>query len=663
MVLSEIKRILSPLYQGVIHVFKPPLTIKYPYAKPQNIPEEYFRYDPKLGVALPGYKGRHILYLDKCTGCNLCDIACLNIAEAITMVYGFNVVLSFDRPFHDALKKSDPDALSLINSFASSVQMDIKQTSQDKQGSSLFADPFQIDTKLLAEKEGRLELKLNLDPIYRDRALSVYEEKIEGTVQKLLSGGWQLSQQEVKDGDRDSEFYSLTKKNLAASLGIVKIDEDMAHNKKSIFPMVDYGRCVFCGFCVEPETIVISNPGIKQISEINVGDQILTHRGEYRPVTRIWDLTYSGLMFRIRSLGRPDPLVCTADHPILAVRRPVSNRKDGRLLREKGPLEFVLPTELKRGDYLVTPIVKRVSHTSEYHKDIPMYKNGCVIHRLKVPAEASLFRLIGYYLAEGYCDGGRTVNFAFGSYEKELIDDCKSLLKRYFGKEPKEEKNTGRGVGVVIHSAVAEDFFAEFGKGAPNKRVTDWVFFAEPRKQAELLRGLWRGDGCLVKQPRQQYFNIKTTSKTLAYQTQMILGRLGLVSTIEVQERKDRLPAYSVNIFGTYSIRFAEVCGIPFNYRRTKTSDKFFITDDYVYSPITSIEAAPVQNHRVMDVTVADDHTFVPAGIVTSNCVDACPFYALEMTGEYELSAYSRESLLYDPKMLAEPPLKHEKRV
>ena len=37
-------------------------------------------------------------------------------------------------------------------------------------------------------------------------------------------------------------------------------------------------------------------------------------------------------------------------------------------------------------------------------------------------------------------------------------------------------------------------------------------------------------------------------------------------------------------------------------------------------------------------------------------CVDACPFDALYMTNEYELSSYDRKSLLFTPEQLAVPP-------
>jgi len=37
-------------------------------------------------------------------------------------------------------------------------------------------------------------------------------------------------------------------------------------------------------------------------------------------------------------------------------------------------------------------------------------------------------------------------------------------------------------------------------------------------------------------------------------------------------------------------------------------------------------------------------------------CVDACPFYALYMTNDYELSSFSKEGLIYTPAQLAVKP-------
>ena len=83
---------------------------------------------------------------------------------------------------------------------------------------------------------------------------------------------------------------------------------------------------------------------------------------------------------------------------------------------------------------------------------------------------------------------------------------------------------------LALYSALAEDFFSQFGNGAANKKLPDWVFFAERRKQLELLRGEWQGDGRRVNQARQKYLNITTPSKVLAFQIQAKLEDFNLHS-------------------------------------------------------------------------------------------------------------------------------------
>jgi hypothetical protein len=286
-----------------------------------------------------------------------------------------------------------------------------------------------------------------------------------------------------------------------------------------------------------------------------------------------------------------------------------------------------------------------------------MHRGGKSTRRQSIEASPELFRLIGYYYAEGSCDGGRRVNFDFGETELETYaKDCRDLVSRFFGKEVKIRKNGEHGIRLVLDSAMAEDFFSQFGKGAPDKNMPDWIFFAEPEKQLQLLKGEWQGDGYRVRQARQKYLNITTTSKVLAFQLQSVYARLGIVATIDTEQSPNRLRSYHVNVFGRWAIKLANMWEVVFDYRPTKHADKFHIDDHFVYLPIRRIEVEEVENHHVMDVTVEDDHTFAPLGLATSNCIDACPFDALFMTNDYELAAYDKMSLRYTPDMLAVPP-------
>ncbi|HVP22795.1 MAG TPA: LAGLIDADG family homing endonuclease [Conexivisphaerales archaeon] len=472
----------------------------------------------------------------------------------------------------------------------------------------------------------------------------------------VASNGWRGKHYLDMEKCTGCQLCALACENIAEAIEMVPVDVKYPQNKKEIYPSVDYGRCVFCGFCVDPSTPVVTNPGLKPISQVAVGDLLLTHTGEYRPVTKVWDMEYSGPLYHIYVYGRPEPLICTKDHPIMAVSRPRSSRKDGRLLRVTSPIRFYTPNELKAGDYMLSPVVKKLVRTDYFEKDVPMYRGNVSTGHLKLPASPELFRLIGYFIAEGFCDGGRSVKFSFHVKEKELIDDVRRLCATFFSKEPKVRKNTGLGVNVVLDSALAEDFFSQFGHGAENKKLPDWVFFAEDEKLIQLLKGIWLGDGCRIHRPRQEYFNFTTTSEVLAFQVQEILARLGVVGLIEGQHQRGRLPSYHVNVFGRWVLKLSSLFGVGFARVPSKFADKFHLDDNYSYLPIKKIEVEDVKEYRVMDVTVEEDHTFSPLGLATSNCVDACPFYALFMTNDMELSELKRNSLFYTPLELYRKP-------
>lgn len=80
-----VKGLYETVSTGVHHLFRRRMTTMYPDT--QDYPTtNMYAYDPKAGVAISGWRGRHYLDMNKCTGCQLCYIACENIAEAIEMI-------------------------------------------------------------------------------------------------------------------------------------------------------------------------------------------------------------------------------------------------------------------------------------------------------------------------------------------------------------------------------------------------------------------------------------------------------------------------------------------------------------------------------------------------------------------------------------------------
>ncbi|HJN57441.1 MAG TPA: NADH-quinone oxidoreductase subunit I [Nitrososphaerales archaeon] len=83
--MNYVFKLFSAIISGIKHLFMRRLTFRYPNQKLKFHGDGY-QYDPKEGVGISGYRGRHILYLEKCTGCSLCFMMCKGISQAIQMI-------------------------------------------------------------------------------------------------------------------------------------------------------------------------------------------------------------------------------------------------------------------------------------------------------------------------------------------------------------------------------------------------------------------------------------------------------------------------------------------------------------------------------------------------------------------------------------------------
>jgi len=514
---AYIKGVFLATWTGLRHFFHPRMTLRYPDQK-LDLEGTGYKYDARQGVGLPGFKGRHLLFFEKCTGCQLCAIACDGVAVAIDM-------------------------------------------------------------------------------------------------QKVTKGKPQ--------------------------------------NKKDIWPAVDYGRCL------PPHTPITTIDGVKPLSEVRVGDKVLTHTGKFRKVTQLFNRKYTGKLYTFRTLGNYEPLTTTEDHPILVYRN------DG--------VSWLYANEITYRAYLTRPIIseeepkEQLEYTYEqYH---PQGRGGTfTTEAVSLQTTPELMRLIGYYLSEGASDRYR-VSFDIHKNEQDLREDIIECSSKVFDANVSLQPDPDSdGLKLVIDSVRVAAFFSQFGHHADQKKLPWWMVLMSPANIREIIRGEYWGDGHYsdkyyeyATKMHSNYFTTRTTSKELALQIHYILGRLGILSSISTEKQKDRKLCYSVTVHSPFVEAMGQLVEVPA--KNNEISHSYVhLTDGRIVTPVVSIETRDVVDYQVLNLEVEADHSYVAANIAVHNCVfcglcvDACPFDALYMTNEYELSAYDKNGLKYTPDMLAVPP-------
>jgi len=381
--------------------------------------------------------------------------------------------------------------------------------------------------------------------------------------------------------------------------------------------------------CFTKGTLVQTSYGPAAIEDITTHDMVLTHTGEYRKVNHTQVRDYTGDLYTIRVRGNvTEEINATEEHPFLIVRRKRSNERNNEWNPEWVPIK-----DVRQGDYACVPVDKTTIVREVLEYPVLRFmgsKKSYLTENIKVPCTNELFRLIGYYLAEGSISNGHYLNFSFGSNERELIDDVKNLIEKVFNEKRVQESvhKKNNGISVVVSSTKLCRFFEQFGTSSSTKSLPDWVMYESKEKQKELLTCWYLGDGNYYnkehKHGLKEVFRICTTSEELAYQGRSLLARVGVASGINIRERKNegRKTMYTVVVGGEYAFQFGKMVGIkiPDKLNGKKRATIYNINDNYLYAPIKEITKKKVKKIPVYNFSVEKDESYVAGGVAVHNC-------------------------------------------
>jgi DNA adenine methylase len=381
------------------------------------------------------------------------------------------------------------------------------------------------------------------------------------------------------------------------------------------------GKKVFA-YCLPPgELVRTEDEQLVPIETVEKGQRLAGGRTVNTTMSR----DYAGSLLTLKIQGLPRSLRVTADHRIVRIPGRVKGRQDKRTSAALwSAKETVAAKDCRPGDYVLVPLggaskPARLRLVRRGRSNVGMPRKPVTFLRGN-----ELYRLIGYYAAEGHTGGQVAATtrgarrrrystyLSFGVHERETwVADAEECIQRVFGLVSRHHNNGAGVLQLQLHSATVARALARWVPGTANsKRLAQKIMTAPPRLQREILVGWLRGDGGLEDNGRGRVRLLGTTASfALAEQMFRIALRCGLRPTYKL--RGGRIH----DIY--FAAEDAEWLGWPVSSRRFCSTRR--IVQGHMLCRIREIEVAAYAG-RVYDLDVDQDDLFAAPYALVHNC-------------------------------------------
>lgn len=349
---------------------------------------------------------------------------------------------------------------------------------------------------------------------------------------------------------------------------------------------------------------VNTKEGFKNIENIKIGDYVKSHNGNYNKVLKTFK-SRNNKIVDIKASAVHN-INTTDNHPFLVKR----NNKVGWLQAK----------ELTTKDFLCVPINKK-------QEDIKFNSN--------LPIKSIRFwYLIGRFIGDGWITKRKERNYNISGIKiccgKDELEDLKNKLCNILHYCIVEDKTTYK---LQFTNKELGEFCSQFGIGAKNKHIPQWVLDLKKEYLEYLLMGIIDSDGCFS----QNKYKVTTISRDLAYN----IGELVLkVKNVPyhlyktVRPKKHKIEDREVNQNDTYQITWGN------NY----SNNINFLDNDFLYSRVRKIKRRTEINN-VYNIEVENTHSYCVNNIATHNCQD---FSVAGKQAGGDLGSGTRSSLMYE---------------
>jgi len=405
--------------------------------------------------------------------------------------------------------------------------------------------------------------------------------------------------------------------------------------------------------CMPPDQEILTANGYRPIGEVRVGDLVVTHRNRLRPVLHKFERDTEEAVYVIspKKIGFDD-LRVTGDHRIHIIRsewlNPKHRSRDG--IRLQQPPDWIPAKEVRVGDFVA------LAHNAEECPPEPIFLQDYLRDSGYQSQDGRLFKpttrgeqgqvkawgthfapnerleldgdlcyLFGRWLGDG-CITHRTgtdipsgIKIVFNLQERAEAEQIAQIIEQKFGVEAAIKlSSTERWYDLWVNSMPIGQFFKAFlGCYSHSKFIADPLMHMPEALTRALLRGLFSADGYISG----NHLGILLANRRMAVQVHQLLLRMGYMFSIkENTHRLGRTPAYRISAT-------ANECGALFKDFFDEEAPPLPATDLKYYFEYDGLKWVRIDeigledySGAVVDIEVAEDHSFVSAGVVVSNC-------------------------------------------
>lgn len=364
--------------------------------------------------------------------------------------------------------------------------------------------------------------------------------------------------------------------------------------------------------CFPAGTLVLTRRGYEPIESLQVGDEVLTHRGRWRRVTET-SRSMRPLM-RLRGHGHPGLLV-SPEHPFYA--------RDGK----HGDVGWVNASAIVAGHhYWSTP----VSFPDAAVPPVPASSRG---DRgggwgRSMSITDSLMWLAGRYVADGWArltDDRSELVITCGMHE---VEELRSRFASWWGRsgaragtdelswterEVPSTETSGSYQFSTTHRGLVMWLREQFGHGSEHKSFPSWALGMPAKLRQALLDGYVSGDGW---KGHPSFVEVTTVSKALAFSAKALASSLGFTVAVYRGQNSSVIEGRAVNALPYYRLRWRTALN---------SSHKQTVRDGHLeFAPIREVDYPDdligCERVDVFNIGVEEDESYVVEGIVVHNC-------------------------------------------